>query len=167
MLVSKASRGSPPRVRGEVQGGGLTPPGSRITPACAGRSRVRSTTSQSHEDHPRVCGEKRCCRKPRLRVQGSPPRVRGEVLAVVIKVFNLRITPACAGRSSPAGRLVATVKDHPRVCGEKEDEVVGPLALPGSPPRVRGEVRQKRYGYTLQRITPACAGRSLQRQAVR
>ena len=50
--------GSPPRVRGEAEGAGLTAPAGRITPACAGRSVLRRRMCPETEDHPRVCGEK-------------------------------------------------------------------------------------------------------------
>ena len=58
LIHAGRTSGSPPRVRGEVEGGGLTPPGSRITPACAGRRPFLKTSSELQKDHPRVCGEK-------------------------------------------------------------------------------------------------------------
>ena len=50
--------GSPPRVRGKVIGSGLGPIPLRITPAYAGKSRLRRHREHTLQDHPRVCGEK-------------------------------------------------------------------------------------------------------------
>ena len=66
-----------------------------------------------------MCGEKF---PPILsfRVQnGSPPRVRGEVVDQPVRRFIHRITPACAGRSSADKFPFDHIGDHPRVCGEK------------------------------------------------
>ena len=53
------------------------------------------------------------------------------------------------------------VKDHPRVCGEKQWCL--PVSLPGggSPPRVRGKVSLTNPSLSTSRITPACAGKRL------
>ena len=49
---------------------------------------------------------------------GSPPRVRGIVLADDSFTGLLRITPACAGNSLNELTVQWTKEDHPRVCGE-------------------------------------------------
>ena len=69
------------------------------------------------------------------------------------------ITPACAGKSHIATVLRETFKDHPRLCGEKNDILVAPPTHLGSPPRVRGK-DDPTHGLCLAlRITPACAGK--------
>ena len=57
--------------------------------------------------------------------------------------------------------MIASIGDHPRVCGEKLDVV--PLACRGggSPPRVRGKVKAVIVVGTAEGITPACAGKRL------
>ena len=55
----------------------------------------------------------------------------------------------------------AGIKDHPRVCGEKQLQHLIATAIQGSPPRERGKVAAlggvgRRLG-----ITPACAGKSI------
>ena len=91
--------GSPPRVRGEARclGNAVVP--QQITPACAGRSLQEKPTTATNGDHPRVCGEKFERQLLPLPLRGSPPRVRGEVDALVNRIALMRITPACAGRS--------------------------------------------------------------------
>ena len=52
------AKGSPPRVRGKVNGGPAYGNRSRITPACAGKSETDQAVEAANQDHPRVCGEK-------------------------------------------------------------------------------------------------------------
>ena len=106
-----------------------------------------------------MCGEKFERQLLPLPLRGSPPRVRGEVDALVNRIALMRITPACAGRSLAQPVEVNCAVDHPRVCGEKP--VVNPRFQSGrgSPPRVRGEGCCGRLFLELLGITPACAGR--------
>ena len=111
--------GSPPRMRGEVAAAHGRPRAAGITPAYAGRSISDSHCGRQLADHPRVCGEKGSSCRTHLAMAGSPPRMRGEVLAAHPLLLNLGITPAYAGRSQSGGPLVWVARDHPRVCGEK------------------------------------------------
>ena len=72
-----------------------------------------------------------------------------------------RITPACAGNRDPKPLLSIPKRDHPRVCGEQKGLKLKFHAPRGSPPRVRGT--ESGAGMTGQgnRITPACAGNSM------
>ena len=160
LRVSKNGEGSPPRVRGEGVMRFCGRPGGRITPACAGRSCTGSRPRPRSGDHPRVCGAKRGTCTNCSRGRGSPPRVRGEDILEILKVDLQGITPACAGRSSPARTARRPRKDHPRVCGEKEAASVCAEAGWGSPPRVRGEDMFVAHIAVAGGITPACAGRS-------
>ena len=57
------------------------------------------------------------------------------------------------------GLAAPTVKDHPRVCGEKFHVGFNLLADVQSPPRVRGK-EDKAFETLKERgITPACAGK--------
>ena len=71
-------QGSPPRVRGKVDSCAQLWPLHRITPACAGKSRLLLFLHAEPEDHPRVCGEKKKMNMRKDRRMGSPPRVRGK-----------------------------------------------------------------------------------------
>ncbi len=55
-------------------------------------------------------------------------------------------------------------RDHPRVCGEKAVAVVSSSFTLGSPPRVRGKGRCRRFQFFHFGITPACAGKRGQRK---
>ena len=112
--------GSPPRVRGKVTKKIFIGLGRRITPACAGKSVTKIARPEVCKDHPRVCGEKPIRFGCLVWGGGSPPRVRGKVLAVLPLVNELRITPACAGKRLVGYECPVPVWDHPRVCGEKK-----------------------------------------------
>ena len=91
--------GSPPHMRGKVVGSPHGSDGIGITPAYAGKRLLRPVRTGMSRDHPRVCGEKPCFVPPMLRVSGSPPRMRGKVLCLHIRVQDAGITPAYAGKS--------------------------------------------------------------------
>ena len=86
-----------------------------------------------------MCGEKALSTGDVKMKLGSPPRVRGEVLSMIIQNLPQRITPACAGRSLDLSSRCAHAGDHPRVCGEKSRARSPHKGFRGSPPRVRGE----------------------------
>ena len=94
----KPNKGSPPRVRGKGGAAGAYPRRKRITPACAGKSLGCHFDTSIPWDHPRVCGEKALRSAPLPQPLGSPPRVRGKVMATYIQIGDRRITPACAGK---------------------------------------------------------------------
>ena len=111
--------GSPPRMRGKVLYRSGPDAGGRITPAYAGKSYTRTCYAYNVRDHPRVCGEKRKDTLDFYYPQGSPPRMRGKVGAVVCGVVYSGITPAYAGKSQASAQGLTPAQDHPRVCGEK------------------------------------------------
>ena len=132
--------GSPPRMRGKVSVHSAFSPFVRITPACAGKSRRLSHCRSQFWDHPRVCGEKlSLSTRPRAK-SGSPPRVRGKVHISTGQVGGVGITPAYAGKRAVANFRPGTIRDHPRVCGEKTCLIMSSRFWMGSPPRMRGKV---------------------------
>ena len=130
-----------------------------ITPACAGKSYAALCAGRQGGDHPRVCGEKRDRPSTRTSNTGSPPRVRGKVLAAMMPENRLRITPACAGKSGAFLFFLGVPEDHPRVCGEKRRVSECANYTEGSPPRVRGKVDGFSTFLAKRGITPACAGK--------
>ena len=78
----------------------------------------------------------------------------------------LRITPACAGKTSRISRHSTKRPDHPRVCGENPKSHGRNGKYGGSPPRMRGKLIRGIIGNLPERITPAHAGKtSAARQA--
>ena len=157
----KTRRGSPPRVRGKgsVDRHCFSPP--RITPACAGKSWKFQQRYPQNRDHPRVCGEKGIHQFIHNGENGSPPRVRGKETPSRMARNCLRITPACAGKRSKAPSSLCRSGDHPRVCGEKQNQETTFVYYIGSPPRVRGKVLPRGEKPLQKGITPACAGKRL------
>ena len=159
--VTARARGSPPRVRGK---GNDRKPGRRaagITPACAGKSKLPLLDYSPAWDHPRVCGEKVVLSIFLVPLMGSPPRVRGKGCVIHFSCPPYGITPACAGKRAAAAPEASGHQDHPRVCGEKFDNPKIDNSQLGSPPRVRGKARGCLRRPVSQRITPACAGKSV------
>ena len=72
---------------------------------------------------------------------------------------SCRITPAWAGKRKFERKVVTDYEDHPRVGGEKVHlHTFGPRNT-GSPPRGRGKVPSVISADTVERITPAWAGK--------
>ena len=95
----RTSAGSPPRVRGKpdfLLCDHILP---GITPACAGKTRTRSSFMVFQRDHPRVCGENNQVLLAESTLSGSPPRVRGKQHFHKVQKVKGRITPACAGKT--------------------------------------------------------------------
>ena len=132
--------GSPPHVRGKVQGLCEDLERMGITPACAGKSAAIPVTRRCGREHPRGCGEKMLPTAFVLSFTGSPPRMRGKEHCPKGQLRSSGITPAYAGKSRCTCEDHLFSPDHPRVCGEKV-EWCWPLQPDiGSPPRMRGKV---------------------------
>ena len=107
-----------------------------------------------------MCGEKAFWPSPPTGNTGSPPHVRGKGLGGFVPLEGVRITPACAGKSVTCRNTSHILKDHPRMCGEKYKVDVDGENVKGSPPHVRGKGRSFELPVAVDRITPACAGKS-------
>ena len=97
-FLSKACIGSPPRVREKRSIEKLKLDQSGITPACAGKTGMKSMVGELNRDHPRVCGK--------------------NTLVVAQTEVRIRITPACAGKTQEMQPCRQDWWDHPRVCGK-------------------------------------------------
>ena len=74
-------------------------------------------------------------------MRGSPPRMRGKGLRLMVLTLRSR--------------------DHPRVCGEKTALVTAIVRSMGSPPRMRGKAYRFPFPLPSLGITPAYAGKRL------
>ena len=107
-----------------------------------------------------MCGENALLISCAPRTLGSPPRVRGKLKLYFWLFGSMRITPACAGKTSSRLFRIPYHWDHPRVCGENFLRLPLLCIFLGSPPRVRGKHRFTSIQHTSVRITPACAGKT-------
>ena len=92
--------GSPPRMRGKGRPCPAWCLSTGITPAYAGKSIQFGHMTSWHEDHPRVCGEKKRTISHTMAGRGSPPRMRGKGNLHKTNGTMGGITPAYAGKSS-------------------------------------------------------------------
>ena len=139
----------------------------RITPACAGKTWEIQVYFLFLRDHPRVCGENQFYLHIGTFPEGSPPRVRGKLPNCRETMRINRITPACAGKTREGLRQRLHHEDHPRVCGENARYDKAEFDLKGSPPRVRGKRTGAARWTKRPRITPACAGKTLESSSTR
>ena len=130
-----------------------------ITPARAGKSSYTHRIRQSYGDHPRACGEESIKSRLLCQYPGSPPRVRGrETWAPPVRQ-SCGITPARAGKRNVGTTGAAKLRDHPRACGEEQDDYLNGQNPMGSPPRVRGRDLNGFSAVSVPGITPARAGK--------
>ena len=111
-------------------------------------------------DHPRLCGEKFICQHFQKRKPGSPPPMRGKVKLLDMLLSFSGITPAYAGKRLTLYKIWQTVRDHPRLCGEKFWFRAFPSTSVGSPPPMRGKDDLQKLFSVFFGITPAYAGKS-------
>ena len=158
LFVTRA--GSPPRMRGKRCVDDRIMCALEITPADAGKTLVALSDVTSLQDHPRGCGENAT---PHTRISakiGSPPRMRGKLLAAVATPKVNGITPAGAGKTIGHELTIDEIQDHPRRCGENRHQFPALRECHGSPPQVRGKQRDYTILHSLYRITPAGAGKT-------
>ena len=86
--------------------------------------------------------------------------MRGKVVTRDDEETVMRITPAYAGKRIQYQAGSMGLKDHPRLCGEKEKRFKFKMTLLGSPPPMRGKGSIFRFPSDGDRITPAYAGKS-------
>ena len=152
--------GSSPRVRGT--GVRLDARGRRngIIPARAGNRRGSRRSRAGCRDHPRACGEQGLAAKQVGIHLGSSPRVRGTAAITRNRRCRLGIIPARAGNSFTVSAISASVRDHPRACGEQVALADDVGEEEGSSPRVRGTADNARAAVHGIGIIPARAGNS-------
>ena len=98
---------------------------------------------------------------------GSPPLARGIQLIPGRRVSAIGITPACAGNTRYISDITTVSRDHPRLRGEYYTTWLYQLERAGSPPLARGIPEYINLTCTLDRITPACAGNTIDCRAYR
>ena len=86
--------------------------------------------------------------------------MRGKLTFDSRKRYDLRITPADAGKTALQGSELPSPQDHPRGCGENLFAAVSVSEQAGSPPRMRGKPFLQCKVFLQYRITPADAGKT-------
>ena len=132
------SVGSPPRVWGIVGQAYPMCAECRFTPTCVGNWEHRQQGCTTTSVHPHVCGELSTQPRDISRADGSPPRVWGIAVSVILAPALLSV--------------------HPHVCGElySHDPIINHHY--GSPPRVWGIESGIVTRTNRHRFTPTCVG---------
>ncbi|KAB7789960.1 hypothetical protein F7D09_1510 [Bifidobacterium leontopitheci] len=150
---------------GLLQVGGA-PAAAGIIPACAGNTMLAHARNRPPWDHPHVCGEHPSLIETCTPEQGSSPRMRGTLVALVGREVRRGIIPAYAGNTSRSSPPSLQAWDHPRVCGEHSMSLRVHSASPGSSPRMRGTPVSARLVPAGVGIIPAYAGNTVFRSAI-
>ena len=87
--------------------------------------------------------------------------MRGKEKRIISFTFDLRITPAYAGKRPVVAAVLNRGRDHPRLCGEKFVKSFKHVRTPGSPPPMRGKALMPESFVNQARITPAYAGKRI------
>ena len=93
-------------------------------------------------------------------IHGSPPHARGRLDVSKGEIDYERITPACAGKTDLLVCFLKRRQDHPRMRGEDNYMASNAHQIAGSPPHARGRRAVGTRAARLERITPACAGKT-------
>ena len=153
-------KGSPPHARGRRGITSWKSSGSRITPACAGKTSTAEKYTFFCTDHPRMRGEDEPAQDGQWYSAGSPPHARGRLLPGPLRAAARGITPACAGKTPAPSRRSPRTGDHPRMRGEDPWLAGRRPCWRGSPPHARGRPSKAVRTCCRSRITPACAGKT-------
>ena len=125
-------------MRGARHGLRITNEKPRIIPAYAGSTVSVFFGFRFFWDHPRVCGEHTVKLEYDRGREGSSPRMRGAREVPPRNLHDGGIIPAYAGSTSRFSGVDATLKDHPRICGEHLTKPCTILSVEGSSPHMRG-----------------------------
>ena len=152
--------GSPPHVREKHVNECIHTILNGITPASAGKTLRPAIIFVRYQDHPRVCGKNTTIQKVIFLDPGSPSHMREKLTCFFLIIFNRRITPACAGKTSSALICLSWSWDHPRVCGKNISDILKMVRVLGSPPLLREKRISTPFVQVNCGITPACAGKT-------
>ena len=89
-------------------------------------------------DHPLIRGEYRALPWHVPGRLGSPPHTRGILIALVVSVVVLRITPSYEGNTPALLFSACASQDHPLIRGECKESFNDSKKAMGSPPHTRG-----------------------------
>ena len=135
---------------------------SRNTPTCVGKTEALFSSHHPHKKHPHVRGAD----SREMRNQGkdleTPPRAWGRLFFFGIRIFAVRNTPTCVGKTHHPAMVGTCGKKHPHVRGEDTSAVAQQLAEEETPPRAWGRRRIEKSPLAEKGNTPTCVGKTQQ-----
>ena len=112
------------------------------------------------QDHPRLRGKDYQVRKGTCTPLGSPPLARERRIVRLAACTDVRITPACAGKTMGDITKIKAEEDHPRLRGKDTLGFPSHCGRAGSPPLARERRVPAARNRGKPGITPACAGKT-------
>ena len=139
----------------------------RFIPAYAGNEQTVRVARLTWPVHPRIRGE-RSQRAPRtLATSGSSPHTRGTIPAPPPPSTRSRFIPAYAGNAASRCEMPATSSVHPRIRGERNNEIARVAPSIGSSPHTRGTPVRDDARVHIDRFIPAYAGNARRTPSLR
>ena len=126
-----------------MRGKGCNKHNRAVIPRITGKRKAPNPGISALWDHPRTRGEKLSLQLLSAASLGSPPHTRGKEEGIPPVDAAVGITPAHAGKRCPPDISDTLPGDHPRTRGEKPVLVAALRAPVGSPPHTRGKARAK------------------------
>ena len=127
-----------PRVRGNRHAAAHDGAAFGSIPACAGEPRHTRLHLARRQVYPRVCGGTILSISRAVASMGLSPRVRGNLIDVVVAEPDARSIPACAGEPNACTNKGRLSEVYPRVCGGTITPARSWQGSDGLSPRVRG-----------------------------
>ena len=129
-----------------------------IIPTRAGTTAPATPWASRTGDHPHTRGGHGLIEKYGTKQQGSSPHVRGPPRDAPGGLEACGIIPACAGTTTHHAPPSVRKRDHPRMCGDHDEDGNTPSVQQGSSPHVRGPLPKRLQVERRVGIIPACAG---------
>ena len=139
-ILISITEGSSPRVWGQenIVLYGIRKTG--IIPTRVGTRLDFFGRTTSRQDHPHACGDKTGLEYVPICLEGSSPRVWGQVVVSEFGMPSCGIIPTRVGTSSAGRKRQLLGEDHPHACGDKRKKNCLQKSKHGSSPRVWGQV---------------------------
>ena len=152
--------GSSPLTRGKRLSRQISAPRQRLIPAHAGKTVVVCLPPSAVAAHPRSRGENGGSGPGCADPYGSSPLTRGKLVRALSGVYDRRLIPAHAGKTSPRNSARRTSKAHPRSRGENDAVPHVRACAPGSSPLTRGKPKPVTGSWAAVGLIPAHAGKT-------
>ena len=156
-----ATSGSSPHTRGTIPAPPPPSTRSRFIPAYAGNAPFGGSSTGEKAVHPRIRGERTGGQTALPSIIGSSPHTRGTRFRQGCRFLCLRFIPAYAGNAASRCEMPATSSVHPRIRGERNNEIARVAPSIGSSPHTRGTPVRDDARVHIDRFIPAYAGNAV------
>ena len=162
-----ATSGSSPHTRGTIPAPPPPSTRSRFIPAYAGNAPFGGSSTGEKAVHPRIRGERTGGQTALPSIIGSSPHTRGTRFRQGCRFLCLRFIPAYAGNAASRCEMPATSSVHPRIRGERNNEIARVAPSIGSSPHTRGTPVRDDARVHIDRFIPAYAGNARRTPSLR